>query len=48
VKSTRPEPTRETVLTCRINGVEVSIEELAKEITRCGGIVRKGGRKDGR
>jgi len=33
---------RETVLTCRINGVEVSIEELAKEINRCGGVTRKG------
>lgn len=36
------EPKREIVLTCRIDGREVSLEELARELVRCGGIARKG------
>ena len=31
-------PKRETPVTCRINGVEVTLEELAREINRCGGL----------
>jgi len=48
VKNTKPQPRREVVLTCRVEGKEVSIEELARELVRCGGIVRRGGTKDGR
>jgi hypothetical protein len=44
----RKQPAREVVLTCRVEGKEVSIEELARELVRCGGIVRRGGTKDGR
>jgi hypothetical protein len=47
VKNTKPQPRREVVLTCRVEGKEVSLEELARELVRCGGIVRRGGRKDG-
>ena len=41
-------PKREVVLTCRVEGKAVSLEELARELVRCGGIVRRGGTKDGR
>jgi hypothetical protein len=39
--STSKQPKRPTVVTCRINGVAVSLEELAQELVRCGGIVAK-------
>jgi hypothetical protein len=42
--SAQPAPVparREIELTCRINGVAVSLEELAQELVRCGGIVAK-------
>ncbi len=38
--ATKPQPTREEHY--RINGVEVSIEELARELVRAGGIMVKG------
>jgi len=47
MKNTKQQPKREVVLTCRVEGKEVSLEELARELVRCGGIVRRGGRKDG-
>jgi hypothetical protein len=31
-----------TVLTCRVDGREVTLEQLAAEVVRCGGIARKG------
>jgi hypothetical protein len=37
-----PQPQRETVLTCRVDGREVTLEQLAAEVVRCGGIARKG------
>jgi hypothetical protein len=41
---TPPAPVRREIdLTCRVNGVEVSLEELAQELVRCGGIVAKKG-----
>jgi hypothetical protein len=36
--ATKQQPKRETPVTCRINGAEVTIEELAAEINRCGGL----------
>jgi hypothetical protein len=47
VKNTSTKAKRETVLTCRVDGREVTLEQLAAEVVRCGGIVRRGGRKDG-
>lgn len=32
------QPKREIVLTARVDGREVSLEELAREINRCGGL----------
>jgi hypothetical protein len=40
--ATKRQPKREIVLTCRVDGAEVSLEELALELVRCGGIAAKG------
>lgn len=42
MKNTSTEPKRETVLTCRVDGRAVTLEQLAVELVRCGGIARKG------
>jgi len=42
VKNTKQQPRRDIVLTCRVNGEDVTLEELARELVRCGGITRKG------
>jgi hypothetical protein len=41
-RESKPQPKRETLVTCRINGVEVTLEELAREINRCGGLKQAG------
>lgn len=42
MKNTDERPRRETVLTCRVDGREVTLEQLAAELVRCGGIARRG------
>lgn len=42
--TTKTQPKRDIALTCRINGQEVSLEELALELVRCGGIADRRGR----
>ena len=37
-RESKQPPKREIVLTARVDGREVSLEELAREINRCGGI----------
>jgi hypothetical protein len=39
-RESKPQPKREEHY--RVNGVDVSIEELAREINRCGGITKRG------
>jgi hypothetical protein len=36
------QPRREPVITCRVDGREVTLEQLAAEVVRCGGIAPKG------
>jgi hypothetical protein len=38
--ATKPQPKREEHY--RIDGVEVTLEELARELVRCGGITKRG------
>ena len=42
MKDSKETPRREIVLTCRVDGKDVSLEALARELVRCGGIARKG------
>ena len=42
MKNTKQQPRREIVLTCRVDGKEVSIEELAAELVRAGGLAVRG------
>jgi hypothetical protein len=42
VTATKTQPKRTIELTCRVEGREVSLEELALELVRCGGIAVKG------
>jgi hypothetical protein len=43
-RPSRPQPTTRLLgpITCRIDGVEVALEELRAELVRCGGPARKG------
>jgi hypothetical protein len=40
----RKQPAREVILRCRVDGKEVSLDELAAEVVRCGGMAPVGRR----